>query len=1182
MNAVKYRIVSGVVWTNRTMASSNTDTNRTGVLGVGDIGRSEVSVEQRRNVRAEENGTFTSKPADRRHRPARLPHAIIRGRSLRESKPDTEVNKWWRVSRSQVKHAKKNCVTGQQYGDTPFTNQLLGTRASLVTCPPPSRPANRKHFSAHRTLIKKNSLVLRKIAGKSSHQGEPDSIPGRITPDFRKWGSWRTIPLVGGFFLGDLPFPPPLHSGVAPHSHRFTLIGSLKTSLSRAAQISSLTHVMHGVIFQRFDSTSVRMTKRDYSYSVASTSVPSAHSTDVIYPASFPHWLLPRCEVTPFLSELCVIGANDCRDVIYWHRVTRGVTYKVRSNDKRIAKRHAKFALLLVIRLSSTVLCMPEPASFLHWLLHRCEDTPFLTELHVIGAHTCDLKNHRVDDTQIRNKLDSQPSVERVICQSVRWSPQPKFTETFDEHGTFYLIGRAKTLEVMDLEFDWLPWYTETFPIGRGCPLASAHSGGCFKLCILKYSVIWGRVITLAAKLQRSCPDVGLLLFQYDSHKRSGKDFRILQELYSSVTISFLTTKVFLVHLRNRTDVLAAKAVQFWDTEIGCAQPALSVYFVFGLETRRVPPARHAHALWERDASSWPGGRSRTQPRLAEHATGGLAPPGDSPRSPVAEECASSAVRYGITRGSSPPGVHSAAGNHSRREGKQSLSTRTPHAAAIASHTQSRASEKCEVTDKRIKLERRCVHVVRLLAYPHGRNLVRFEAVSPPDVRMWGGFSRGTSVSPAIAFRRLLHALLPSSSSVDTCQIRLGSQLVDDRPIMNAVKYRVVSRVVWTNRTMVSSNTDTNRTGVLAVVDIGDSLLIESEPKLLKSEWSGHLRKRIAMQTECVLTALESTICSDKLFAKESLGSICGTTNSFHSFHHVIEVRFWFVLTASARIKKAQCLSYSILSGSVKCGTTPAANGGMTTAEPAYLGGCTPVFTVTYIVTMEVIDDGVAIAYLLHVYQVKPMSRVGLILTAHAQTDCLPVEDKSSSSQLNLEFSHWDRTWYTTSPSRLRFNNSNVHSYILPCSQSPVVDSRIHPLKRCRTALTLAPKLELPPVTNLLRNWTKTTVCKLLEHPLKRYRTALTLAPKLELPPVTNLFRNWTKTTVCKLLEHPLKRCRTALTLAPKLELPPVTNLLRNWTKTTVCNLLEHPMTRPLIHLKLTVISASDDSQIRN
>ncbi|KAJ8871620.1 hypothetical protein PR048_027947 [Dryococelus australis] len=50
--------------------------------------------------------------------------------------------------------------------------------------------------------------------------------------------------------------------------------------------------------------------------------------------------------------------------------------------------------------------------------------------------------------------------------------------------------------------------------------------------------------------------------------------------------------------------------------------------------------------------------------------------------------------------------------------------------------------------------------------------------------------------------------------------------LVDDRPIMDAVKYRTVSGVVWTNTRMMSSNTDTNRTGVLVVVDIGDSLLM--------------------------------------------------------------------------------------------------------------------------------------------------------------------------------------------------------------------------------------------------------------------------------------------------------------------------------------------------------------------
>ncbi|KAJ8898027.1 hypothetical protein PR048_003387 [Dryococelus australis] len=59
----------------------------------------------------------------------------------------------------------------------------------------------------------------------ASHQGEPGSISGRFTPDFRKWESCRTMPLVGGF-SPDLPFTPPFHSGTAPYSPHFTLISS--------------------------------------------------------------------------------------------------------------------------------------------------------------------------------------------------------------------------------------------------------------------------------------------------------------------------------------------------------------------------------------------------------------------------------------------------------------------------------------------------------------------------------------------------------------------------------------------------------------------------------------------------------------------------------------------------------------------------------------------------------------------------------------------------------------------------------------------------------------------------------------------------------------------------------------------------------------------------------------------
>ncbi|KAJ8891078.1 hypothetical protein PR048_010587 [Dryococelus australis] len=46
----------------------------------------------------------------------------------------------------------------------------------------------------------------------TSHRGDPGSIPGRATPDFRKWESCRTMPLVDGFPRGSpiFPAPPPL------------------------------------------------------------------------------------------------------------------------------------------------------------------------------------------------------------------------------------------------------------------------------------------------------------------------------------------------------------------------------------------------------------------------------------------------------------------------------------------------------------------------------------------------------------------------------------------------------------------------------------------------------------------------------------------------------------------------------------------------------------------------------------------------------------------------------------------------------------------------------------------------------------------------------------------------------------------------------------------------------------
>ncbi|KAJ8869214.1 hypothetical protein PR048_030786 [Dryococelus australis] len=51
-------------------------------------------------------------------------------------------------------------------------------------------------------------------------------FPAGSLPEFRKWESCRTMPLVGGFFSGISRFPPPLHSGVATFSPHFTFVGS--------------------------------------------------------------------------------------------------------------------------------------------------------------------------------------------------------------------------------------------------------------------------------------------------------------------------------------------------------------------------------------------------------------------------------------------------------------------------------------------------------------------------------------------------------------------------------------------------------------------------------------------------------------------------------------------------------------------------------------------------------------------------------------------------------------------------------------------------------------------------------------------------------------------------------------------------------------------------------------------
>ncbi|KAJ8888068.1 hypothetical protein PR048_007554 [Dryococelus australis] len=66
----------------------------------------------------------------------------------------------------------------------------------------------------------------RTVSLLASHQDEPGSIPGRVTPGIFASGNRAGRCRWSAGSLGYLPFPPPLHSGAAPFSPHFTLIGS--------------------------------------------------------------------------------------------------------------------------------------------------------------------------------------------------------------------------------------------------------------------------------------------------------------------------------------------------------------------------------------------------------------------------------------------------------------------------------------------------------------------------------------------------------------------------------------------------------------------------------------------------------------------------------------------------------------------------------------------------------------------------------------------------------------------------------------------------------------------------------------------------------------------------------------------------------------------------------------------
>ncbi|KAJ8885413.1 hypothetical protein PR048_011610 [Dryococelus australis] len=95
-------------------------------------------------------------------------------------------------------------------------------------------PTRRHGFDSRRRLsfsLVADAPVVAGLSGVvvellASYQGEPGSIPGGVTPGLSHAGIVQDDARQLAGFLGDLPFPQLLHSGAAPYSHHFTLIGS--------------------------------------------------------------------------------------------------------------------------------------------------------------------------------------------------------------------------------------------------------------------------------------------------------------------------------------------------------------------------------------------------------------------------------------------------------------------------------------------------------------------------------------------------------------------------------------------------------------------------------------------------------------------------------------------------------------------------------------------------------------------------------------------------------------------------------------------------------------------------------------------------------------------------------------------------------------------------------------------
>ncbi|KAJ8890224.1 hypothetical protein PR048_009732 [Dryococelus australis] len=144
----------------------------------------------------------------------------------------------WRTGQSARLPPRRTGLNPPAAGRRAFSGSSTPLPPPCIPAMPHSRTLNLNHATSETENLPrrryrganpqpfdyKSATLLLSYDGRPTRlpPGEPGSIPGGV----RMCESCPDDAAVRRVFLGDLPFPPPLHSGAAPYTPRFSLIGS--------------------------------------------------------------------------------------------------------------------------------------------------------------------------------------------------------------------------------------------------------------------------------------------------------------------------------------------------------------------------------------------------------------------------------------------------------------------------------------------------------------------------------------------------------------------------------------------------------------------------------------------------------------------------------------------------------------------------------------------------------------------------------------------------------------------------------------------------------------------------------------------------------------------------------------------------------------------------------------------